>query len=187
VRCSGCMHVEIVRDASGILGENARTRRSWGLVGASRGVIGCLAVILSPMFRCRRPEHAFVRHLVIPSVILDTWIANFDCYYIYRRIPPLAHQVEHFLLPSSFEASIHQPSINQHILPYHLLPSIHQATTTYLVYVPATCHLPITITRGAASILPAKTPIGPQPHSSCDLHGALPSLARDLTRHTPPS
>jgi hypothetical protein len=143
-------------------GGNARTRRSWGLVGASRGVIGCLAVILTPMFRCRRPEHAFVRHLVIPSVILDTWIPNFDCYYIYRRIPPLAHQVEHFLLPSSFEASIHQPSINHtfsHTISFH--PSIHQATTTYLVYVPATCHLPITITRGAASILPAKTSIGP--------------------------
>jgi hypothetical protein len=121
-------------------GGNARTRRSWGLVGASRGVIGCLAVILTPMFRCRRPEHAFVRHLVIPSVILDTWIPEFDCYYIYRRIPPLAHQVEHFLLPSSFEASIHpsinHPSINTFSHTISFLPFIRLQLRTSSTYLP---------------------------------------------------
>lgn len=177
-------------------GKGARTRRSWGLVRACCGVIGWLPVIVTRMFRCRRPCHAFVRHLANPISHSFNTLQSFllfPCYYKGVASRAIAHQVEHFLSSDSFEPSTHpsiNPSINTffhpstHIISF--LPSIHQATTnTYLVYVPVTCHLPITSHHAGSSFLPAKTPIGPQPNSSCDLHEVLPSLARDLTRHTP--
>jgi hypothetical protein len=130
-------------------------------------------------------HQSFIQHATI--------LPSFPCYYKAVASRAIAHQVEHFLSSDSFEPSTHpsiNPSINTffhpstHIISF--LPSIHQATTnTYLVYVPVTCHLPITSHHAGSSFLPAKTPIGPQPNSSCDLHEVLPSLARDLTRHTP--
>lgn len=113
-----------------------------------------------------------------------------------RRIP---QQVEHFLSISSFRGipTTHQsthPSIHP---PIHPLISSSSSSSSSPSILPSTklAHLRTSSTylplatyqsppRAGSSFLPAKTPIGPQPHSSCDLHGALPSLARDLTRHT---
>ena len=79
-------------------------------------------------------------------------------------------------------------------------PSIHPATSTFshtISFLPSTrlqlrtsstyrtCHFPLTNhahTRGVA--VASQNTHWTATHSSCDLHGVLPSLAHDLTRHT---
>jgi hypothetical protein len=133
---------------------SARTGRSWGLVGASYGVIGWFPVIVTRMFRCRRPCHAFVRHLANPISHSTPSNPSLSRYYILVASRAIAHQVEHFLPFDSFETSTHpsiHPSINQHIPPISF-PSFHPSGHNHYVprlrTVPVTCHLPITFTRG---------------------------------------
>jgi hypothetical protein len=183
-RCRGRCGVAVYRRSDLTKG------RSWGLVSASYGVIGWFPVIVTRIFRCRRPCHAFVRHLANPISHSTRWKSFLPPLLYNRRIPRHRSPGRTFPLIRLFR-NIHpsiNTSINTFLHPPISFPSpTHQATTTtYLVYVPVTCHLPITSRAGSSFLfLPAKTPIGPQPHSSCDLHEALPSLARDLTRHTP--
>jgi hypothetical protein len=168
---------------------SARTGRSWGLVGASYGVIGWFPVIVTRMFRCRRPCHAFVRHLANPISHSTPSNPSLSRYYILVASRAIAHQVEHFLPFDSFETSTH-PSIHQsthssHIIPF--LPPIRpQPLRTSSTY--CTCHLPLTNhihARGAASCQP-KHPLDRNPIALVIYTGRC-RVWRATSRDTPPS
>ena len=177
-------------------GKGARTRRSWGLVRACCGVIGWLPVIVTRMFRCRRPCHAFVRHLANPISHSFNTLQSFllfPCYYKGVASRAIAHQVEHFLSSDSFEPSTH-PSIHQSthssIHPPISSPSSHpsirprliRTSSTYLTLATYQSHH---ITRGAASCQP-KHPLDRNPIALV-IYTRCCRVWRATSRDTPPS
>lgn len=177
-------------------GKGARTRRSWGLVRACCGVIGWLPVIVTRMFRCRRPCHAFVRHLANPISHSFNTLQSFllfPCYYKGVASRAIAHQVEHFLSSDSFEPSTH-PSIHQSthssIHPPISSPSSHPSIRPRLIrtsstYLSLATYQSRHITRGAASCQP-KHPLDRNPIALV-IYTRCCRVWRATSRDTPPS